>query len=57
MISEKCQDLANKGHNYHWLYGSDLASHLPMALIALDKMKASEQQLQNFYDKSIKLCN
>ncbi len=37
-------------HNlqYSPIYGPGYANHLPMVLVALDRMGASEQQLQNF---------
>lgn len=35
-------------HRYHATYGGGLANHLPMALIALDRMGAGPQRLREF---------
>jgi len=43
----------NDLQKYHPHYGDRLASHLPMALIALDKLGASKIQLQRYYQKAV----
>lgn len=49
-ISEPCRDLLGLSRDYHHLYQGRFANHLPMALIALDKMGAGAPQLNHFYD-------
>ena len=49
-ISEPCCDLLGLSRDYHHLYQGRFANHLPMALIALDKMGAEAPQLTRFYD-------
>jgi len=53
-ISDHCQALLEQGRNYHVLYGDRLANHLPMALLALDKMGADQDKLTSFYQKDSK---
>ncbi len=48
MISATCSALLAAGAGFHPLYGDRLSNHLPMALIALDAMGASPDQLQQF---------
>jgi len=43
--------ILRKGREYHVEYGSKLANHLPMALIALYKMGANEDQLDSFHNQ------
>ena len=43
--------LLKQARNYKVEYGSKLANHLPMALIALYKMDANENELDNFYNQ------
>lgn len=52
-ISRYCVELLEAASVYHVRYGDRLANHLPMVLIALDKMGASREQLQNAFDRSI----
>ncbi len=50
MISETCNLLIEKGLDFHPTYaGGKFSVHLPMSLVALDKMHASEEQLTNFF--------
>jgi hypothetical protein len=46
MISAACEALLAASARYHPLYAEGLSNHLPMALIALDAMDASSEQLQ-----------
>ncbi|KDM90427.1 questin oxidase family protein [Photobacterium galatheae] len=48
-IRPECLTLIQQGLQFDPLYGHDLANHLPMALIALDRCGASPLQLQRFY--------
>lgn len=57
IISNNFKGLVERGQKYHWMYGNKLASHLPMALIALDKLSASSTQLNDFYNNNIKKWN
>lgn len=52
-ISRYCAELLEAASRYHVSYGDRLANHLPMVLIALDKMGASREQLQHAYERSI----
>ena len=45
-----CRLLIKEGHRYNVSYGDNLTNHLPMALVALDKMEADKKELQNFYN-------
>ncbi|KUJ83549.1 MULTISPECIES: questin oxidase family protein [Microbulbifer] len=51
-ISRYCVELLEAASDYHVRYGDRLANHLPMVLIALDKMGASREQLQDAFDRS-----
>lgn len=54
MLSTTCKLLIEKGLVYHPIYaGGDASSHLPMSLLALDSMGASEEQLTKFYAKAV----
>jgi len=54
MISETCNLLIEKGLVFHPTYaGGKFSVHLPMSLVALDKMQASGEQLTNFYTNSV----
>src|SRR5437868_13989689 len=48
-ISVDCERLIAEAEQFHPLYGDRLANHLPMALIALDRMCASPAQMRRFY--------
>lgn len=52
-ISRHCTELLEAASVYHVRYGDRLANHLPMVLIALDKMGASRGQLQHAFDRSV----
>ncbi|SEA46079.1 questin oxidase family protein [Microbulbifer marinus] len=52
-ITRYCAELLEAASRYHVRYGDRLANHLPMVLIALDKMGASREQLQHAFDRSI----
>ena len=52
-ISEACRSLLKKGDRYGHLYRKNLSNHLPMALVALDKMGANGAQLHRFYDSYV----
>ncbi|RYV01681.1 hypothetical protein SOPP22_15065 [Shewanella sp. OPT22] len=47
--SIKLTQLLEKGAKYHPNYRNGLSSHLPMVLVALDRLGASEQKLEQFY--------
>ena len=49
MISTACAQLVERAAAYGPLYANGLSNHLPMALIALDRMGASPTQLEAFY--------
>ena len=49
MISAACSQLLDRAAVYGPLYGNDLSNHLPMALVALDRMGASPTRLEQFY--------
>lgn len=54
MLSATCKLLIEKGLVFHPTYrGGKLSVHLPMSLVALDKMDASGEQLTKFYENSI----
>ncbi len=57
MISTTCNSLIEKSHIYHPTYGNGFSNHLPMSLVALDYMQASDHQLNNYYLKSISNLN
>ncbi len=56
-LSKKCQSLIEEGFAYSVSYANGFAHHLPMALIALDRMNAEEGDLQCFSDNYIKILN
>jgi len=43
--------LLKKSGEYHPLYGNKLASHLPMGLFALNRLGASDEKLEDFFDE------
>lgn len=49
-VSAACNGLLDQSTVYHPLYGEGLSNHLPMALIALDRMGASPDQLRSFFE-------
>lgn len=51
-ITRDCAQLLEAGSRYHVHYGDRLANHLPMVLIALDKMAAAPEQLRHAFDRS-----
>ncbi|WP_226663699.1 questin oxidase family protein [Microbulbifer aggregans] len=51
-ITRDCAQLLEAGNRYHVHYGDRLANHLPMVLIALDKLEASPEQLRHAFDRS-----
>lgn len=51
-ITRDCAQLLEAGSRYHVHYGDRLANHLPMVLIALDKLDASPAQLKHAFDRS-----
>ena len=51
-ITRDCAQLLEAGSRYHVHYGDRLANHLPMVLIALDKMTATPAQLRHAFDRS-----
>ncbi|WP_346837520.1 questin oxidase family protein [Microbulbifer sp. SAOS-129_SWC] len=52
-ITRYCAELLEAASHYHVRYGDRLANHLPMVLIALDKMGASHAQLRHAFDRTI----
>ena len=51
-ITRDCAQLLEAGSRYHVHYGDRLANHLPMVLIALDKLAAAPAQLRHAFDRS-----
>ncbi|QIL91309.1 DUF4243 domain-containing protein [Microbulbifer sp. SH-1] len=51
-ITRDCAQLLEAGSRYHVHYGDRLANHLPMVLIALDKLGARPVQLKHAFDRS-----
>lgn len=51
-ITRDCAQLLEAGSRYHVHYGDRLANHLPMVLIALDRMNANRSQLAHAFDRS-----
>jgi len=49
VVSAGCSELIRRAAAYHPLYGDNLSNHLPMALIALDRMGASHARLEAFF--------
>lgn len=52
-ITRDCAQLLETTSRYHVQYGDRLANHLPMVLIALDKMGAGRKEMQHAFDRSI----
>ena len=52
-ITRDCVQLLEAASRYHVHYGDRLANHLPMVLIALDKLGATSAQLQHAFDRSV----
>lgn len=50
VISASCSQLIGRAASYHPRYGDNLSNHLPMALIALDRMGASAARLEAFFE-------
>jgi hypothetical protein len=50
IVSEACAELLAASHRYAPLYGDRLANHLPMALLALDRLGADAATLRRFAD-------
>jgi hypothetical protein len=58
MVSNACTELLEQGRRFGPLYGPRLANHLPMALIALDRLGADGATMQAFaegYSKKLRL--
>jgi hypothetical protein len=53
MISPACAQLIECGAAYGPLYANGLSNHLPMALIALDRMGASPARLEAFFARYV----
>jgi hypothetical protein len=49
-MSAPCRELLLQSHRHAPLYGNRLANHLPMALLALDRLGADATTLQHFAD-------
>lgn len=49
-MSAACRELLTASHRYAPLYGDRLANHLPMALLALDRLGADSATLRRFAD-------
>jgi hypothetical protein len=57
MISETCRSLLVNSRRFSTTYGSGLFNHLPMALLALDRLGADEVRLRQFsasYEKRLR---
>ncbi|WP_308365998.1 MULTISPECIES: questin oxidase family protein [unclassified Microbulbifer] len=52
-ITRYCAELLEAASRYHVRYGDRLANHLPMVLIALDKMGASRRQLKRAFERCV----
>jgi hypothetical protein len=50
-ISQACSDLLAHTRHFAPLYGNRLANHLPMALVALDRLGAGAAILESFADR------
>ena len=46
--------LLDKAGKYHPIYGDGLATHLPMVMIALNQLNASQIKLNNTFDEGVK---
>jgi hypothetical protein len=49
-VSAECRELLTASHRYAPLYGDRLANHLPMALVALDRLGADAATRRRFAD-------
>jgi hypothetical protein len=49
-MSDACRALLAEGRAYGPLYGNRLANHLPMALLALDRLGADAERMRRFAD-------
>jgi hypothetical protein len=49
-MSAECRELLTASHRYAPLYGNRLANHLPMALLALDRLGADAATMRRFAD-------
>ncbi|MDQ1834792.1 questin oxidase family protein [Massilia scottii] len=49
-LSDTCRDLLTRSRRYGPLYGDRLANHLPMTLIALERMGASADAMERAFD-------
>jgi hypothetical protein len=49
-MSAECRELLTASHRYAPLYGNRLANHLPMALLALDRLGADAAVMRRFAD-------
>ncbi|MES2149843.1 MAG: questin oxidase family protein [Pseudomonadota bacterium] len=49
MVSNECSRLLSLAAECHPLYGNRLSNHLPMALLALDRMGAAPEQMRIFF--------
>ncbi|WP_406828292.1 questin oxidase family protein [Microbulbifer sp. ARAS458-1] len=52
-ITRHCVELLEAGSRYHVRYGDHLANHLPMVLIALDRLGAAPLRLKYTFDRSV----
>jgi hypothetical protein len=52
-LSDTCRALLTRLTNFHPFYGDGLSNHLPMALVALDRLGGSPKRLKAFYAASI----
>jgi hypothetical protein len=52
-LSDTCRVLLSQAKNFHPFYGDGLSNHLPMALVALDRLGGSPGRLNAFYAASI----
>jgi hypothetical protein len=52
-LSDTCRALLNQATDFHPFYGHGLSNHVPMALVALDRLGASPGRLNAFYRASI----
>src|SRR5215217_7450378 len=49
-VSDACAELLTASRRYAPLYGNRLANHLPMALLALDRLGADAAAMRRFAD-------
>jgi hypothetical protein len=52
-LSDTCRALLGQAANFHPFYGDGLSDHVPMGLVALDRLGASPGRLNAFYRASI----